>query len=451
MRFLKKGGIMRLAMAAGLLVCLTGAPGFGANGIAVSIAWQGQTRKLWIGKLVRFDIENNATVKCDTLSHAMCLYPALSFDGERVAFFKTGATRDEGQLNGQDRPCSLAIINTDGTNERTLLPVDFPSTDCQIDWPRGNWIYYQRPDAGNQGNGSGEIWRISASNPADNELVYDYTPTDDGYNYLRRWDISANGKWASLQMISSGDWGGQIPHCFPPPQAGPRSCMPEGRTGACNMAMSTTGNYIAKYSGRHDYFDLCRWDHQANTLEKQLNVTLTERELFGIQYDGVSSWIGVDLGESASGELIRWAVNSEKWVLQQIGWEGHAKKVAQGSNQLIVNWKDKEAIMTSANPIGGRDGIRYCNSTGDFWVEGPAGKVELASGEWVDVESVGPVRATRPGPRIGARTGTPRPRLRVNAGHSALRAPRLFTGDGVFTLSGQALDNGERLLLTERR
>jgi hypothetical protein len=436
---------------AGLLICLTWDPGFGADGIAVSIAWQGQTRKLWIGKLVRFDIENNAAVKCDTLSHAMCLYPALSFDGETVAFFKTGATRENGDLSGQDQPCSLAVINSDGTNERTIIPIDFPSTNCQIDWPLGPWIYYQRPEAGNQGNGSGEIWRVNADNPAQNELVYDYTPTDDGYNYLRRWDISADGQWASLQMISSGDWGGQIPHCFPPPQAGPRSCMPEGRTGACNMAMSTTGNYIAKYSGRHDFFDLCLWDHEANTLDILQNVTLTERELYGIQHAGVSSWIGVDLGESASGELIRWAVNSEKWVLQQIGWEGHAKKVAQGSNQLIVNWKDEEAIMTSSNPKGGSNGVYYCNSTGDFWVEGPAGKVELANGEWVDVQSMGSVRTTRPRRGSGAYTAPPRPRLRFDPARTATGSLRLIADDGVFTISGQAIDGREKMTRVERR
>jgi hypothetical protein len=431
---------MRNIFLAGLLIGLTAAPSFAVNGTAVSIAWQGDTRKLWIGKLVRFDIEDNTTVRCDTLSHAMCLYPALSFDGTRVAFFKTGASREGGQLIGRDEPCSLAVINIDGTAERSLIPVDFPSVNCQIDWPIGERVYYQRPEADNQGNGSGEIWRVDVSNPADNELVYDYTPTDDGYNYLRRWDISADGRWSSIQMISNADWGGQVPHCFPPPPEGPRSCMPEGRTGACNMAMSTTGTYIAKYSGRHDFIDICHWDHDANTLDILLNVTLTQRELYGIQHDGVSSWIGVNLGESASGELIRWAVNSEKWVLQQIGWEGHAKKVARGSNQLIVNWKDKEAILTSTNPRGGTDGVYYCNTTGDFRVEGPAGKVELASGEWVPVDAVESVRMSRPGRAMSVKPALRHPRLRIGTVPRSITIPYLDTRNGVYTLTGRAIE-----------
>jgi hypothetical protein len=103
-----------------------------------------------------------------------------------------------------------------------------------------------------------------------------------------------------------------------------------------------------------------------------------------LQLNTIESWLGKDAGQGA--ELIRWARNSDKWVLQQIAWSG--LDVVLGSNQLIANWIDKQAILTSQHA----DGDGWCCSTGDFWVDGGAanaGKYEGADGVWRSVSATG--------------------------------------------------------------
>jgi hypothetical protein len=61
----------------------------------------------------------------------------------------------------------------------------------------------------------------------------------------------------------------------------------------------------------------------------------------------------------------RWSCNSDKWICLCVGWNG--RNADGGSNQVLVNWVDREIVRTSmdtetvaANKI--------CNETGDFWV-----------------------------------------------------------------------------------
>jgi len=98
----------------------------------------------------------------------------------------------------------------------------------------------------------------------------------------------------------------------------------------------------------------------------------------------IESWYGQDIGQGA--ELVRWAKNSDKWVLQQIAFTG--LEVGGGSNQVLANWVDHQAIRTSNN----LKGDRWSNCTGDFWVDGGtanAGKYEGADGVWRSVSATG--------------------------------------------------------------
>jgi hypothetical protein len=94
-------------------------------------------------------------------------------------------------------------------------------------------------------------------------------------------------------------------------------------------------------------------------------------------------------------------------VLQQTGWQGHASDICKGSNQIIANWVDHQAIRTSKNANG--DG--WCSCTGDFWVDGGAanaGKYEGADGVWrtppaTGIQETGPLHWTNTPSVAGAR------------------------------------------------
>jgi hypothetical protein len=101
----------------------------------------------------------------------------------------------------------------------------------------------------------------------------------------------------------------------------------------------------------------------------------------------LESWSGHSIGIGA--EHIRWAVNSDKWVMQGIGWYGHADEIAQGSNQVVCNWVDKVAINISNNPKTS-NAIRLNNCPGDLWVSDPTNnaggnKYEDETGAWHSV------------------------------------------------------------------
>jgi hypothetical protein len=92
----------------------------------------------------------------------------------------------------------------------------------------------------------------------------------------------------------------------------------------------------------------------------------------------------------ADAEVMRWAVNSDKWFLDQVGWYGHAGEIFAGSEQVAFNWVEKIGIRVSnngktpkdANPAGGGV-IITGNEPGDLWIDGGAentGKYEDATG-----------------------------------------------------------------------
>jgi hypothetical protein len=81
---------------------------------------------------------------------------------------------------------------------------------------------------------------------------------------------------------------------------------------------------------------------------------------------------------SAGCEMLIFASNSDKWYSENVMWQyGGARR---GTNQLILNWHDMQALFGTRNPYasgtGGDPGpgqIGYQASTGDFWVMAPAG------------------------------------------------------------------------------
>jgi hypothetical protein len=112
-----------------------------------------------------------------------------------------------------------------------------------------------------------------------------------------------------------------------------------------------------------------------------------------------SRWAGFEMpgngedGAASGSEYFQWSSNSDKWYCHGFYW--HYCCNFRGENQLIVNWKDKQAIMTSRNPDvpGDPNGdgastntarepapgvIAYEATTGDFWVKPPSAQYDYA-------------------------------------------------------------------------
>ncbi len=330
------------------------------------------------GSLVRYDIQGGSVADADTLTEYLAYYPAISIDGSTIAFFLRGSKIDENNdiVDNVIDP-GIYLVDLDGANLRKIL--DYSEFDKNnavfLDWPAGDWIYYH-----NIVQSEGEIWRVNTQTGA-NEKVLDYIPpsVEDNRSDLRRWSISADGAHA-ITHAGAGDWSSKNAHCFPPPDGDPRTCQ-SGTIKDCNLSMGASGLYSASYYGvGHDFIDLYYWDFSEGHSEKIKRITVSE----------AADFAGVDtVGDGA--EWIRWSCNSDKWVLQQIGWKGHANKLDKsGSNAVYINWVDEEAIMLTDNPSNtDENAISYCNTAGDFWVKPPLGKeghIQRRDGSWVAVE-----------------------------------------------------------------
>jgi hypothetical protein len=107
-----------------------------------------------------------------------------------------------------------------------------------------------------------------------------------------------------------------------------------------------------------------------------------------------SKWAGFSMDNDAAGsEYFTWSCNSDKWYCHGFYW--HYCCNFRGENQLIVNWVNKQAVMTSRNPdvagdpkaVGAADNtqrypapglIAYHATTGDFWVKPPSAQYDYA-------------------------------------------------------------------------
>jgi hypothetical protein len=191
--------------------------------------------------------------------------------------------------------------------------------------------------------------------------------------FVRRLEISLDGTRAAIQGNGFANPDGSyynVNHvfCFPPPggKVSPTVCYIGEAGASCNISLSCSGGYCAGYiSGWHELLTTGKLPGAIGPAIADLNLSTIE------------SWYGQDIGQGA--ELVRWARNSDKWVLQQIAFTG--LEVGGGSNQLLTNWVDHKAIRTSHNIKGDH----WSSCTGDFWVDGGAanaGKYEGADGVW---------------------------------------------------------------------
>ena len=373
------------------------------DGHAVSACWRycmnnfspcvpevlGTNSYYWRGKIIRVDIANSAPVKCDTIFNGLGQYPTLSFDGNKVAFYRYASRIQGNNLVGPSDSSYISVMNADGTNLQDLVGLKgsliqgFADEECSMDWPAGDWIYYYKPPMS-----TNEIWRVNVRNPGQNELAIKYSST-----YMRRWSMSVDAKYAGGQFkgLSCGEnivttvQFGNVNACNARPT--------DGTLPGCNLALSAGGGFAAYYiGGCHEDLNIATWNHSTNTL---INNTKT------LNNNTIKAGFRADMATCA--EMIRWSANSEKWVLQGTGWNGHADNMRYGGNQLLVNWKDGVGFPVTRNPklplsstsyeIAGQ--VYLQNDPGDFWVNGGAanlGKYEDVNGAWISVPGYVPTQ-----------------------------------------------------------
>jgi hypothetical protein len=171
-----------------------------------------------------------------------------------------------------------------------------------------------------------------------------------------------------------------------------------GGVGGCNDKISPSGGFIGGFCNtNHTLVCMAGWDG-SRYIENFPNG-------YGQSHSEscmASTWSGFSMNNSAVGSrYFTWSCNSDKWYCHGLYW--HYCCNFRGSNQLIVNWVDKQAVMTSRNPdvagdpngSGAADNtsrypapglIAYNASWGDFWEKPPSAQYDYAyedtTGAW---------------------------------------------------------------------
>jgi len=416
-----------IQLIAGALIAHTGA--FAMNGFSVSTAYTepiaaeyeyGNAPCYECGSLVRYDISGNKVSAVDTIykgpENGLAEYPVISFDGTRIAFFRSGLkTTTTGGVRhavagSATAQCYLSVINKDGTGLINLIPVNrlaviasdnhfpdgcAPEPGCAVlAWPSGDWIYYDKPTK------TGEIWRVNVNDPSANQLVVKYRTewlmnnvrAPQGFPlYFRRWAMSADARWCAYQtQCSYGGVFGNGATSFPAPNGDGNLCLDATALPGCNASISPSGSLIANYyAGYHQDVQIHSWPRVGWHDNGGSLTTLFSNNDLG----NVESWSGQKVQCNGSGQVewIRWAANSDKWVARMVKMDNFLKPNTH--NQILQNPWDRAALRTSENmPACGSAAPAYqMNSdAGQLWVAGgPANSYEDRNGQWHEVPPVG--------------------------------------------------------------
>ena len=401
MRF-RHGIIASAALTLGLIYQAPAIDGRSINGRAVSVQYlYSQTSWAdtychsngdWCGSIDLFTISGGKVTRTDTLfsrSRGYCYSPAFNLCGNKIAFYRFGKAPGSGSsctsVNGGKN--TISIMDISGNNLVNLCdagsePLMYNDGAGGLDWPAGDYIYYLKT----VGSSNNELWKVNANNPNDNTKVCTYNL---GGGYFRRFSMNLAATKIGNQVLN-GSWFNSDVDPFP------NGCSINGRAGGCNSAVSASGNYESKFMGNHAQLLLSltsgasgvkvpAQDADAYRIDNVFQPTTTDQ--FGADVEGLG-----------------WACNSDKWVLQHVGWYGHADLLSWGTEQVATNWVDMVAIRISNNGkkvqetcpperpgpdcCGGCGKVYPGNEFGDLWVDGGAanaGKYEDASGVWHSV------------------------------------------------------------------
>jgi len=233
------------------------------NGKSVLVI-QRQTNPDWANQrtsnLVIATIINNRVTASDTILRssigAEMVAPRFSFDGKKIAFART--------VGGG---VSLSLIDIDGKNLHDIATYDMSKAEGRVinnmtrpwinlDWPRGDWIYYFCGGSGAEVTGkSATIRRISASDPTKNEVITTWACD------VARFSLSANAKYSAVDIYRSTVFSANGPRLgtFPPPDPSNPNSGTVISSNYCNSAISPSGTIMFHFSGAHNKIDFAFW------------------------------------------------------------------------------------------------------------------------------------------------------------------------------------------------
>jgi len=309
------------------------------------------------GKICLARVRNSIVTPYDTIySATFGRYPTISPDGKKIAFLRYESYIDKnGILQNADGPIHVSIMDTTGKNVVDLVTMSHQKAHCSLDWPLGEWIYYQPL-------GENAIYRVHTKTPSKVEKVTEYCS-------FRKFDLNLSGAVAGLQTPAGSTCGyGNILHTFPPAEPAIGKSLICKFSG-CNIATSPSGKYTGSFSNTsHNKIQIGK----AADCSKHALTVLEMEQLSGKPLGGSQDWP-------------RWSVNSDKWVISMIG--ARINVVETGGNQVLINWVDREVIKISDNAFNGnfREKTVYWNTAGDFYLTSiPKGHYEDVHGTIVN-------------------------------------------------------------------
>jgi len=409
-------GLWRTAGMAAAALCIAqcwAVDGTKINGRAVSAHWRYSLKNWgptyndaegnWDGALDLFTINNGKVVKVDTIFKAtqgLCYNPAFDINGCKIAFYRLGRalSTSTAKVTANGGKTTISVMNIDGSNVVNLVdcagePCMAKDGDGGLDWPAGDWIYYLKPVA--NGGFMNELWKVNIST-RENVSVCSYAL---GGGRFRRLSTSLAANKIGHQTINGTLITSSV-------SSFPGGCSLTGG-GGCNAAISPSGNYWSHFMGSHQelILEICSGVSGVKPPPTYTNAaggTYTGAFLLTFQAHCPDRF-----GESVEG--MGFACNSDKWIMQHVGWYGHAESMIYGTEQVATNWADMVAIRISNNGkipretcptygipgpdcCGGCGAIYYGNEFGDLWVDGGqtnAGKYEDGDGNWHSVPGAG--------------------------------------------------------------
>jgi hypothetical protein len=227
------------------------------------------------------------------------------------------------------------------------------------------------------------LWKV---NVRTKENVAIYNPSDQ-CGYARRFQLDLSGTHMGAQgmpahgcdgvningvcsfpLNSNGTLNNVVPFC------------------GCNAAISPSGNYGANFCGSHAYLYINRVNYSSKSITSDQVMNTTQ----------LTNWSGAQFGLDVEG--VRWACNSDKWILQQCSPD-HGQMAT--SDMVAGNFVDQAAIKMSNNVLASAgstaNGTFYFgNEPGDLWIDGGAvnkGKYEDETGAWNAVPGFDPSQA----------------------------------------------------------
>jgi hypothetical protein len=354
-----------LVFGAAAVAVLAGAS-LGVDGIAISHRATSKYPQPRFAPLMRYAIHDDTVAGERVIHEGGARWPRFSPDGERVAFFRQDGDRRY-----------LSVMSIDGGQATDLHAIDNNGGGI-LEWPVGPWIYFTTTSDRNDEEGK-TLYRIDSQNPGAPEPVVtiDYVYWSGG--------MSADGARGFFTYYRPGLYTMRFDGAS---AEASRLCEHN-----CGSTISPSGAYLAHFfDGSHYDFVLRQWPEtgdpseclpgEAQLIEYVRGDSLNRWGAATSRFSYTCDWTNapsVTIG--GGGKMNRWSRNSDKWLSVSRGWPCGGRFDRCNSNQVLVNWVDRKAIVVSGHGRMCEDRGQCCDiveedqtlyaEAGDFWVTAP--------------------------------------------------------------------------------